>query len=199
MATQAGIIMAPCRLFHENGRAHFMTKRFDREVVAGNTVRHHIQSLCAMGELDFRMWDAHAYAQLFMIIADLGLQDGATEQAFLRMAFNVMAHNCDDHTKNFSFRLRKGNAWELAPAYDLTHPYNPSGRWSHQQLMSVNGKFEQITRQDLLQEADRFGVRRPLDLLANVRAVLDNWPQYAEEAALPAEIATRIGADFRPL
>lgn len=199
MATDAGIIMTPCRLLHENGRSHFMTKRFDRDVVAGKTVKHHIQSLCAMGEFDFRMLNAHAYAQLFMIIADLGLGDGATEQAFLRMAFNVMAHNCDDHTKNFSFRLRKGYGWELAPAYDLTYPYNPSVRWPHRQLMSVNGKFEQITRQDLLLEADRFGVRRPLDLLANVRAVLDNWTQYAEEAAVPDEIATRIAADFYPL
>src|ERR1035438_8982575 len=130
MALAAGIEMEPCRLLEENDRAHFMTRRFDREVVDGETVKHHLQTLCAMDQLDFKQRATHSYSQLFMVIARLKLGDAATGQAFRRMAFNVMARNCDDHTKNFTFRLKQGAAWELAPAYDLTHAYNPRGAWN---------------------------------------------------------------------
>jgi serine/threonine-protein kinase HipA len=121
MALAAGIAMEPCRLLEENDRAHFMTRRFDREVVNGETIKHHLQTLCALDQLDFRQRATHSYSQLFMAIARLKLGDAATGQAFRRMAFNVMASNCDDHTKNFSFRLKQGGTWELAPAYDLIH------------------------------------------------------------------------------
>jgi serine/threonine-protein kinase HipA len=196
MALAAGIEMQPCRLLEENGRAHFMTRRFDREVVNGVTVKHHLQTLCAMDHLDFRQRGTHSYSQLFMAIARLELGDNAIGQAFRRMAFNVMARNCDDHTKNFSFRLKRGGAWELAPAYDLTHAYNPKGQWTYQHLMSVQGKFDSISRADLLAEADRFGVRRPKDLLAEVRAAVANWPSFAREAELSAAAAGQVQADF---
>jgi serine/threonine-protein kinase HipA len=176
-----------------------MTRRFDRDVQNGNTIKHHIQTLCAMDHLDYKQRATHAYAQLFMVIARLGLGDEAISQAFRRMAFNVMARNCDDHTKNFSFRLKQGAGWELAPAYDLTHAYNPKGEWTYQHLMSVNGKFQEITREDLLLEADRFGVRRPKDLLAEVRASLEKWPNYAKEAGLGQATFKRVAADFRLL
>jgi serine/threonine-protein kinase HipA len=196
MALAAGIEMEPCRLLEENGRAHFMTRRFDREVVEGATVKHHLQMLCAMDQLDFRQRATHSYSQLFMAIARLKLGDAATGQAFRRMAFNVMARNCDDHTKNFSFRLKQGGMWELAPAYDLIHAYNPRGAWTYQHLMSVNGKFDGIARADLLVEADRFGVRRPLDMLADVRTALASWAEFAAEAGLSAKTADRVAADF---
>ena len=196
MALAAGIEMEPCRLLEENGRAHFMTRRFDREVVEGATVKHHLQTLCAMDQLDFRQRATHSYSQLFMAIARLKLGDAATGQAFRRMAFNVMARNCDDHTKNFSFRLKQGGMWELAPAYDLIHAYNPRGAWTYQHLMSVNGKFDGIARADLLVEADRFGVRRPLDMLADVRTALASWAEFAAEAGLSAKTADRVAADF---
>ena len=96
-----------------------------------------------------------------MAVSQLGLGDAALEQIFRRMAFNVMARNCDDHTKNFAFRLKQGESWELAPAYDVTHAYNPKGEWTYQHLMSVNGKFKDIARADILMEAERFGVSRP--------------------------------------
>ena len=196
MALAAGIEMEPCRLLEENGRAHFMTRRFDREVVEGATVKHHLQTLCAMDQLDFRQRATHSYSQLFMAIARLKLGDAATGQAFRRMAFNGMARNCDDHTKNFSFRLKQGGMWELAPAYDLIHAYNPRGAWTYQHLMSVNGKFDGIAREDLLVEADRFGVRRPLDMLADVRTALASWAEFAAEAGLSAKTADRVAADF---
>ena len=199
MVKAAGIHMSACRLLEEGGRAHFMTHRFDREVHQGNTLKHHVQTLCAMDHLDYKQRATHAYAQLFMAITNLKLGDEAIGQAFRRMAFNVMSKNCDDHTKNFAFRLKQSGAWELAPAYDVTHAYNPKGEWTYQHLMNVNGKFSGITRADLLVEADRFGVRRPLDMLADVRAALDNWPKFANEAGLSATAADNIAADFEPL
>lgn len=199
MARAAGIEMAACRLLEEGGRAHFMTRRFDREANETGTVKHHVQTLCAMDHLDYKQRATHAYAQLFMVIARLRLGDEANSQAFRRMAFNVMAKNCDDHTKNFAFRLKQQGSWELAPAYDLTHAHNPGGEWTYQHLMSVNGKFNGMTRPDLLEEADRFGIRRPLDLLADVRAALENWPKFAQEAGLSPATTDNIAADFEPV
>jgi serine/threonine-protein kinase HipA len=199
MARQAGIEMAPSRLLEENGRAHFMTRRFDRQIVNGRTIKHHVQTLCAMDHLDFRQRGTHAYAQLFLAITRLKLGDDALDQAFRRMCFNVMARNCDDHTKNFAFLLKQGGMWELAPAYDVTHAHNPKGEWTYQHLMSVNGKFDQITRDDLLEEGDRFMVRRPKSLVSDVRDAINNWPAHAKAAGLPEATQDRVAADFHPL
>ena len=199
MATQAGITMTSCRLLEENGRAHFMTRRFDRDVVKGRTIKHHVQTLCALNHLDYKQRGTHAYAQLFMAVSELKLGDEAIGQIFRRMAFNVMSRNCDDHTKNFSFLLKQGQPWELAPAYDVTHAYNPSGEWTYRHLMSVNGKFDDITRADLLVEADRFGVRRPNDALSGIRAAIDNWPTHAKEAGLKNATRDQVARDFRPV
>jgi serine/threonine-protein kinase HipA len=197
MARQAGIEMSDCRLLTEGGRAHFMTRRFDRDVIDGKTIRHHVQTLCGMDHLDFKQRSTHAYAQLFMVASQLRLGDAALDQIFRRMAFNVMARNCDDHTKNFAFRLKQGGTWEFAPGYDITHAYNPKGKWTYQHLMSVNGKFENITRQDMLMEAERFSVSRPKDLLDEVRAALEGWPRFAKEAGLSNDSSRRVAADFR--
>jgi serine/threonine-protein kinase HipA len=196
MATQAGIVLSPCRLLEENGRAHFMTRRFDREVVRGKTIKHHVQTLCAMNHLDYKQRGTHAYAQLFMTGAELGLNEEAVPQTFRRMAFNVMSRNCDDHTKNFSFILKEGQSWDLAPAYDVTHAHNPKGEWTYQHLMSVNGKFDDITRGDLLAEAARFGVPRAEELLSDVRSALDNWTEHAKEAGLSQSKSDELARDF---
>jgi serine/threonine-protein kinase HipA len=198
MAQAAGIQMSPCRLLLESGRAHFMTRRFDRDVVDGQSIKHHVQTLCAMSHLDYKQRATHAYAQLFITIARLDLGDDAIGQAFRRMAFNVMAKNCDDHSKNFAFRLQKGGTWELAPAYDVTHAHNPRGEWTYQHLLSVNGRFSGITRADLLAEADRFGVRRPQDALKEVRTALDHWPDFARQAGLGDKAIAAIHSDFEP-
>ena len=189
--------MSECRLLEETGRAHFMTRRFDRDVVEGRTIKHHLQTLRALNDLDFKQRGTHAYAQLFMVVAQMGLGDDATSEVFRRMALNVMARNCDDHTKNFSFILKQGGSWELAPAYDVTHACNPKGEWTFQHLMSVNGKFKDIRRADLLAEADRFGVRRANDLLAAARSAVENWPSHAKEAGLSQTTSERVAADFR--
>jgi serine/threonine-protein kinase HipA len=146
--------------------------------------------------LDYKQRGTHAYAQLFMAVAELRLNDDAVRQTFRRMAFNVMSRNHDDHTKNFSFLLKQGQDWDLAPAYDVTHAHNPKGRWTYQHLMSVNGKFDGITREDLLAEADRFGVPRPGESLSDVRAALENWTEHAKDAGLSKSKSDELGRDF---
>ncbi|HXC02657.1 MAG TPA: type II toxin-antitoxin system HipA family toxin [Opitutaceae bacterium] len=193
MATAAGIVMSPCRLLEENGRAHFMTRRFDRDANA----KHHIQSLCALSHLDYRQRATHAYEQYFLAISQLQLGDDALAQTFRRMAFNVMARNCDDHTKNIGFRLKQGGRWELAPAYDVTHAHNPKGEWTSQHLMSVNGKFDDIGRADLLTVADRFSVVRPATLLDEVKAAVEKWTTFAHEAGVAQPETHRVAKDFR--
>ena len=195
MALAAGIDMHACRLLEENGRAHFMTKRFDRD---GNR-KHHVQSLCAMQHLDYKQRGTHAYESLFLVAERLGLDDRARAQLFLRMAFNVMARNCDDHTKNFAFLLREGHAWELTPAFDVTHAYNPGGEWTYQHLMSVNGKFDHIRRADLTAVGDRFSVPRIPVLLEQVTDAVARWTDFAAQAGLPAGEADKVATDHRLL
>jgi serine/threonine-protein kinase HipA len=199
MAQQAGVLMSSCRLLEENGRARFMTKRFDREDIHGKTHKYHLQTLCAMNHLDFRQRGTHAYEQLFMTIDKLGLDDKARSQTFRRMAFNVMARNCDDHTKNFAFLLKQGHCWQLAPAYDVTHAYKPTGEWTYQHLMSVNGNFQGFTRADLMEVADRFGVRRSQDALADVRRAFANWSSFAKDAGMTSSLSDDVARDFLPV
>jgi len=196
MATRhAGIEMSPCRLLHENGRAHFMTRRFDRD----RNAKHHLQTLCALKHLDFQLRETHAYEQYFAAITELNLGDGAMQQAFRRMTFNVMARNCDDHTKNFSFRLKQGRPWELAPAYDVTHAHSPSSEWTRQHLMSVNGRFDGISRDDLRALADRFSVPNAAQAIADAKSALEAWPEVAREAGLQEGTIVKIAADFQLL
>ncbi len=195
MALAAGIQMSACRLLEENGRAHFMTKRFDRD---GNK-KHHVQSLCAMQHLDFKQRGTHAYETLFLVAEQLGLGDHARAQLFLRMAFNVMARNCDDHSKNFAFLLREGHPWELTPAFDVTHAHNPGGEWTYQHLLSVNGKFDDINRADLTAVGDRFSVPRIPTLLDQVIDAVARWVEFASAAGLPAGEAGKVAADHRLL
>ena len=187
MARAAGIAMSPCRLLEENGRAHFMTKRFDRD---GNA-KHHLQTLCGLAHLDYRQKATHDVSQFLMTIGRLRLGYPALEEGFRRTAFNVMTANCDDHSKNAAFLLREGGG-ELAPAYDVTYAYNPTGEWTYQHLMSVNGKFAGITRDDLMAVADRFGVGTAPQVMRQVAEAVSSWPEFAAQAGVSAPEAARI-------
>jgi serine/threonine-protein kinase HipA len=180
--------MSDCRLLEENGRAHFMTRRFDRQ---GNQ-KHHLQTLCALAHLDYKQKGTHDYNQYLQMVQELKLGHEALEEAFRRIAFNVMARNCDDHTKNLSFLLPQGGTWQLAPAYDLSYAHNPGGEWTYQHLMSVNGKFKEIGRDDLLVVADRFGIGRAPKLIKSVRDAVGAWPDFAKEAGLNPADRSRI-------
>jgi serine/threonine-protein kinase HipA len=193
MARAAGITMSPCRLLEENGRAHFMTKRFDRDGHA----KHHLQTLCGLAHLDYRQKATHDVSQFLLPVDRLQLGYPAREEAFRRIAFNVMAANCDDHSKNVSFLLREGGAWELAPAYDVTHAYNPQGEWTYQHLMSVNGKFADISRDDLMVVADEFAVGTAPKVLEEVADAIAEWPEFARQAKVSDAEVKRIRGHHR--
>lgn len=189
MAKDAGIEMMECRLLEENGRAHFMTKRFDREVGKGKL---HVQSFCAMAHYDFNNVTGYSYEQLFETMRALLLPYTAAEQLYRRMVFNVVARNCDDHTKNFSFIMDKIGKWELAPAFDLCHAYRPGSIWVSQQSLSVNGKRTAITRQDLLAVAKNMNIKMPEQIINQVVSVVSNWLDYANIVAVKDDLKTAI-------
>ncbi|WP_201791424.1 type II toxin-antitoxin system HipA family toxin [Aeromicrobium sp. PE09-221] len=168
MARDAGIEVPRTRLLEENNRAHFLVERFDRQLGEKQLT----QTLCAMAGLDYNLIDTHDYAQLFNVARDLDVDQMQLLELFRRMAFNVAASNCDDHTKNHSFLLRKEGMWQIAPAYDLTFAYRPGSTWVARHLMAVNGRREGITTTDLMAVADRFKIGpdpRSRESLANLR------------------------------
>jgi serine/threonine-protein kinase HipA len=189
MAIHAGITMTESRLLEENGRAHFMTKRFDRE---GRSTKHHTQTLCAMNHIDYKKKSTNSYEQLLMTLAELSLPHEAYVEVFRRMLFNIMGRNCDDHSKNFSFILKEGSSWELAPAYDITFAHNPKGEWTKQHLMSVNKKYKNVTATDIIEVADRFGVGEVKVLMSQVKEAIKLWPNFAKKAGLDKKEIKRI-------
>jgi len=194
MAAASGIDMMECRLLEENGRAHFMTRRFDR---TDDGRKLHSLTLCGIAHLDFRQRGTHDYAQYFQVIDDLELGADAREQGFRRMVFNVLARNCDDHTKNLSFvHGGAGESWALSPAYDVTYAYNPNGEWTYQHLMSVNGRFSDAGRDDLLAVADRFQVPRARQAIADVEAAVARWPEFAASAGVDETTAANIAETY---
>ncbi len=184
MAVDCGIEMMECRLFEEGDRAHFMTKRFDRE---GSDTKHHIQTLCAIQHYDYQDVFSYSYEQLFQTMRILRLPHPQAEQMFRRMVFNILAYNCDDHTKNFSFRLKEGNAWELSPAYDMTWSFDPSGQWVNQHALSINGKRRNITTDDMLAIAKSIRVKNGKEIISQIRDIIDKWPSYAKQAGVSSK------------
>jgi serine/threonine-protein kinase HipA len=175
----------------EGGRAHFMTKRFDR---VGNR-KLHVQSLCAMAHLDFNVPYVHSYEQYMRTILQLKLGAAAIEQAWLRCAFNVAFVNCDDHTKNLAFLMGPDGAWSLAPAFDMCFAHNPAvDRWTRQHQMLVNGKAWDITRDDVLTLGTSFGVNQPRILLERVLEARAQWPTIAADVRVPKSRVKEITA-----
>lgn len=198
MARAAGIKMSESRLYPEGSRAHFLTRRFDREV---GGERIHLQSLCAIGHLDFRYRDTHSYKQYFDLIRKLGMGESELTQAFRRMVFNVAAVNHDDHTKNLAFFLPREGAWTLAPAYDLTHAFNPTGEWTQRHQMSINLKFDQITLADLYAVGSAQAVPAYRSIIKEIIAAAADWASYADRAGVNEETLKNIAkdiADHRP-
>jgi len=189
MAKAAGIQMTETRLFHENGRAHFMTKRFDRtDPLPGQMPEKiHMQSLCAMNHIDFNLIHTNQYESLLAVIRRLGLPEEALTEAFRRMAFNYLAMNCDDHAKNFAFLMDRQGKWNLAPAFDVTFAYNSMNIWLKEHLMGIGGKFADISLQDMLRFADKHEIPYAKKALAEVRRAIAMWPDFAEKAGLHEE------------
>ena len=184
MAIDCGIEMMPCRLLEENGRAHFMTKRFDRE---GNYTKHHTQTFCAMKHLDYNRISSFSYEQLFQTMRELKLTYAEAEQMFRRMVFNVIARNCDDHTKNFTFILKQGDRWRLAPAYDICHAYRPGSDWVSRHALSINGKRDNILREDLIVVGKSIRCKKAEEIIDIIIEKVHNWNLYAEKTGVDKE------------
>lgn len=195
MAKAAGIDMTESKLFEENGRSHFMTKRFDRE---GNQ-KIFYQSLCGLMEIDFRQKGVHDYQQYLRAINALSLGHDALSQAFKRIAFNIMARNCDDHTKNFGFLMGVDGAWRLAPAYDVMYAYNPKGEWTYQHLCGINGKFDGHTRADLLTLAKQFNIKKAEAILNEVKSAVSSWRSFAIEAGVGDKLTNEVSSNLKLL
>ncbi len=189
MAKDASIEMTECQLFEENGRAHFMTKRFDR--VDGKE-KLHVQSFCAMQHYDFNEVNLYSYEQLFETMRMLGLPYPQAEQLYRRMVFNIMARNCDDHTKNFMFIMDKTGTWKLSPAYDVCHAYRPGSDWVNQHALSINGKRTNITKVDLLQVAKQMNIKKAEAIIKQIADVVSNWSYYADEVKVEKKLKQAI-------
>jgi serine/threonine-protein kinase HipA len=189
MATACGITMMPSKLLEENGRAHFMTKRFDREV---GDIKHHIQTFCALKHVDFNLVTSFSYEQLFQTMRELKLTYQDMEQLYRRMVFNVVARNCDDHTKNFAFRLKKDQAWELAPAYDVCHAYRPGSEWVSQHALSINNKRQDITRADLLTIGELIASKKAAAIIDEINEAVAQWKTFANEVDVETNLKNSI-------
>ena len=181
MAADAGITMSESRLLEENGRRHFMTRRFDR--LAGGE-KLHMQSLCALAHFDFNNPGAYSYEQALLVIRQLNLPMATIEQQFRRMAFNIIARNQDDHVKNIAFLMDKAGQWSLAPAFDMTYSYNPNGTWTARHQMSMNGKRDGFMMTDFRACAKNASMKRGRaeTIIDEVRTAVAKWPRYAEQA-----------------
>jgi serine/threonine-protein kinase HipA len=198
MALDAGVEMAPCRLHREGGRAHFMTKRFDR---TDQGEKLHMQSLAAMMHFDFNQPDAWSYEQALQTIRRLRLPMADVEQQFRRAVFNVIARNHDDHVKNIAFLMNKAGVWRLSPAFDVAYSYNPSGAWTSRHQMSLNGKREGFGVDDLIALAETAGIKpaKARRIIEEVDASVGKWSDFAATAGVDDETRDRIGAAHRRL
>lgn len=196
MAKAAGITMTECRLLEENGRRHFMTRRFDR---LAHGEKLHLQSLGALAHFDFNAAGAYSYEQALQTIRQLALPMAAIEEQFRRMVFNIVARNQDDHVKNIAFLMNKRGEWSLAPAFDVTYSYNPSGSWTATHQMTVQGKRDGFTLGDFeacakiaLMKRGRAGA-----IVDEVVSAVRRWPEFAAAAKLSREWQNQIQRTHR--
>lgn len=201
MARAAGITMSDCRLHEENGRAHFMTRRFDR---GPDGEKFHMQSLCAIAHFDFNQAGAYSYEQAFQVARRLGLTQPDLTEMYRRALFNILARNQDDHTKNIAFQMDRRGTWHLAPAYDLIYSHNPTGAWTHRHQMTLAGKRAHFTPSDLLDSAAAADLKLPKAkaILQQVHAAVSAWQNHAATASVATdqvgEIARNLRLDLSP-
>jgi serine/threonine-protein kinase HipA len=191
MAKDCGIQMSDCRLFEENGRRHFMTRRFDR---VENGKKLHMQSLGSLAHFDFNMAGAHSYEQALFVTRQLGLPMSAIEELFRRMVFNIVGRNQDDHVKNIAYLMDKAGNWSLGPAFDMTYSFNPDGAWTNAHQMTLNGKRDDFTKDDFVACAKSALMKRgrASAIIADVVATVSEWKLYATRADVAANKQNQI-------
>ena len=182
LAKACGIEMEECLLVEENGRAHFLTKRFDRK----DGKKIHMQTLCGIAHFDYRLHRAYSYEQTFNVMRALRLSYSEARQMFRRMVFNVVVRNQDDHTKNISFLMEEDGKWRLSPAYDMGYAYNPEGGWTATHQMSIHEKFDNITRNDLLVFASENNIKDAATIIDEVCEAASHWHDIAKDCDVPA-------------
>ncbi len=192
MAKASGINMSECRIYKENGSSHFMTKRFDRIGQKGEKI--HMQTLCAIAHMDFNLPRTYSYEEAFDIMKKLKLPYKDFVELFRRMVFNDYAKNFDDHTKNISFLMDKKGIWSLSPAYDITFAYKRDSIWVNAHQMLINGKSENITKDDLLAVARNVGIKKQdaQKCINAVECAIKNWKLFANEAGISNQNIKRI-------
>ncbi len=196
LAVKAGIEMTECRLHHEGGRSHFMTKRFDRSL-DGSKI--HMQSLCAISHVDFNEPALYSYEQTIQTMKRLGLSQSDLEQQVLRAVFNVVGRNHDDHVKNIAFLMNRRGEWKLSPAFDISYAYDPNGYWTRQHQMSINGKLEMFAKEDLISMAKIAGIKtnRTLEMLDRVITTMKSWPEVAGNVGITEDRIHKIQSTHR--
>lgn len=196
MARAAGIRMSECRILSENGRHHFMSRRFDRTATG---TKLHMQSLCALAHYDFNQAGAYSYEEAMLVIRQLSLPMQDIEEQFRRMAFNILARNQDDHVKNIAFLMDKSGQWSLSPAFDLTWSYNPSGLWTASHQMTMNGKRDGFTVEDFRACAKAASMKRGRadSIMEEVRSAVVRWREFAEAAGVPGIWCEQIQRTLR--
>ncbi len=195
MAKEAGIEMTECKLLEENGRVHFLTRRFDR--INGNKL--HMQSLCGIAHYDFNRAGGYSYEQAFEVMRILRLSKAEASQQYRRMLFNIIARNQDDHTKNISFLMDRNGKWKLSPAYDVTYSHNPAGKWTNQHQMSVSGKRDNFSKQELIDTGKSISISRPEIIMDEVIVAVDKWIEFANKAGVNENVALEIKKQHRKL
>jgi serine/threonine-protein kinase HipA len=195
-AKAAGIDMTECRLHQEGGRAHFMTRRFDR---AESGQKIHMQSLAALRHYDFNAAGAYSYEQAVEAIRMLDLPAYDIEQQFRRAVFNILVRNQDDHVKNIAFLMNRKGEWRLSPAFDVSYAYNASGDWTSTHQMSLNGKRDAFELEDLIAFGEFCGMKRPgaEKIIREIHKAVETWPGFAAEAGVDDDSIRRIRNTMR--
>lgn len=195
MAKAAGIRVPRTRVLEEQGRAHFMTQRFDR--IDGD--RLHMQSLTALAHFDFNMAGAHSYEQALRVMRQLRLSNADLVEQFRRAVFNVLARNQDDHAKNISFTMNRRGEWALSPAYDITYSYNPQGAWTSSHQMTLNAKRDDFDRDDIAGFATAADLTHVegLRILDGIREVVAEWPSFADAAGVDPTMRAEVERNLR--
>lgn len=187
MALDAGIMMMPSELRSYGNVTHFLTRRFDR---VGND-RIHTQTFAAISP------GGDSYEDLFAVIRRLNLPYEDSRQQYLRMVFNAVARNVDDHTKNFSFCMTPDGTWRLSPAYDLTYAIDLSApAFLNRHSITINGKNENITRKDLEAVAQRNDIQDHKSLIDRISHAVNKFREYAMELKIDKQFIDRIESDF---
>ncbi|MGL1935157.1 MAG: type II toxin-antitoxin system HipA family toxin [Fibrobacterales bacterium] len=194
MAQACGITMTDCKVWEENGRAHFMTKRFDR---FENGQKLHMLTLCGMAHFDYRKPGYYGYEQAFDVMREIKLPHSQAEQLFRRMVFNVVSRNQDDHTKNISFLMDVNGRWSLSPAYDVTYSYNPNGQWTNKHQMTINGKRDGFTLKDLITVGRGIRLQDSEKIIREICDVVGEFSYIAEKCGIDAKVHDQLSSTFR--